>query len=184
MAYKYFSQKLLNQDILDLNDVFVNQVDSVKESISVSFGLLDIVLYLKNRSKNFKLEDSFLLDYDYAIKDIISRYYNSINKPNPFLDESGKKGVDQYLKGEERREPVTTIDGKISPVPETDEEKKKGKRGRPPKVKPVEEPIEEEATEEDAKSDLKQLRTLLKFNPDNQEIKDAIEYIKEVYGLK
>ena len=122
MAYKYFTEKLVNQTKLDLTQVFSDKWQLVKKTNNVTFGLPEIVLFLKDKSKDFTISDNMLKDYDYAIREIVSRYYKYLNTPNPFLEEEVDEELKKYEEGSKRRDSVLIEDNKVK------------NRGRPPKA--------------------------------------------------
>lgn len=113
MQYKYFTEKIFTKGGLDLSQVFVDKADIVKQQMNVDYGLADIALFLKEKSKNFTVADRYLMDFDYAIKEIVSRYYKSIGQDNPFITDEDKQELDKYQQGIKPREGVTLEDGKI-----------------------------------------------------------------------
>jgi hypothetical protein len=116
MQYKYFTEKLYTQGGLDLTKVFPDRDLMVRQQSNVDYGFPEIVEYLKVKSKNFSVSDKTLMDFDYAIKEIISRYYKSIGEDNPFYADEDKKELDKYQKGLKPRDPVTTENGKIKAI--------------------------------------------------------------------
>jgi hypothetical protein len=99
MPYKYFSQELVDKNILDLSQVFPEKQQLAKESNNVDYTLMDIVLYLKNVTEDFKFTDNRYIDLDQAIKSIVQKYYVSIGKINPFEEEEDEV-LDLRLKTE------------------------------------------------------------------------------------
>ena len=86
MAYKYFTEKLLSRDI-DLSQVFSEKQQISRESNNVSYNLGDIALFVKDKTENFKRAESQYVDLDNAMSEIISKWYKSQNKKNPFVDD-------------------------------------------------------------------------------------------------
>jgi len=113
MQYQYFTSQLVNQDKLNLNDIFVEKFDKIKEVKNIDYGLPEIVMFLKQKSNNFSNADQLMIDLDYGIKEIVRRYYKSINEDNPF-DAGEVVKVDTYKKGAGRRGAVEIKEGKIS----------------------------------------------------------------------
>jgi hypothetical protein len=116
MPYKYFSQELVDKNILDLSQVFPEKQQLAKESNNVDYSLMDIVIYLKNVTEDFKFTDNRYIDLDQAIKSIVQKYYVSIGQINPFEEEEDE--VDLRLKTEgglpvNPRESAIVEDGKI-----------------------------------------------------------------------
>lgn len=113
MQYKYFTEKLYTQGGLDLNQVFPDKSEIAKQQTNLDYGLPEIVKFVKEKSQDFKVADRYLIDFDYAIKEIVSRYYKSIGKDNPFVTDEDKQEIDKYQEGVKPRKGVTTEDGKI-----------------------------------------------------------------------
>ena len=112
MAYQYFSQQLVNSNILDLSQVFPDKQQTAKERNNVAYNLGDIVIFLQDITKNFKVQDNKYMDLDNGIREIILRYYKEQNLENPFeiykvIEE------DKYDKGIVPREAAVVKDGKI-----------------------------------------------------------------------
>ena len=110
MKYKYFSQELLDRkDILNLSDVFTEQQLLAQDTLNVSYGLMDIVLYLKDVTKDFTYVDLKYVDLDSAIRSIVSKYYNKKGETNPFSKES--MALSGFEEGQPPREAVVVKDG-------------------------------------------------------------------------
>lgn len=130
MAYKYFTQKLLSSDILDLTQVFPEKQETAKVSNNVSYNLADIAVFLQDRTENFKRIEPQYIDLDNAISEIVNKYYKSKNEKNPFLDELDEESLAQ-LKNKTPREAAVVKEGKIEgkgapkAAPEKKEEPKK-----------------------------------------------------------
>jgi len=145
MTHKYFTQKLIGQDILDLSNVFTDKIRTIQSTLSINFGLPEIVMFIQQRSNDFTTADTFLKELDFAVQSIIDTYYKSIQKPNPFITKKDNEDILQKRQqGAKPRDAVTTTEagrvvkkGTTEPEPE---EPKRG-RGRPPKK--VEEVVEE-----------------------------------------
>lgn len=131
MAYKYFSKQLINSD-LDLNEVFHAKQNSAREQGGVSYGLKDIVQYLKDKTSNFTVTDSTYVELDQVVEEIVNRYYKSINQTNPF--KITKKVQQEFEEGVVPREAAEVEDGKV---------KGKGLVKPSPKTKKAEEPVKE-----------------------------------------
>lgn len=116
MQYKYFTEKLYTQGGLDLTKVFPDRDLIVKQQSNVDYGFPEIVEYVKVKSKDFSVSDKTLMDFDYAIKEIISRYYKSIGQDNPFYADEDKMELDKYQEGLKPRQGVTNEDGKIKNI--------------------------------------------------------------------
>ena len=112
MKYNYFSQELLDRkDVLNLADVFTEQQKIAQDTINVSFNLEDIVLYLKDVTKDFTFVDLKYVDLDTAIRSIVSKYYNKKGEPNPFSKED--MVLSGFTEGQPPREAVEVKDGKL-----------------------------------------------------------------------
>lgn len=144
MAHKYFTEKLIGQDKLDLSEVFIDKVRILQGTMSIDFGLPEIVMFIKQRSQDFTTSDNYLREVDFAVQSIIDTYYKSINKTNPFVTKKDDVDIlDKRQEGAKPRDAMTTTDtGKVvrKAADEPAEEPKRG-RGRPPKK--VEEVAEE-----------------------------------------
>jgi hypothetical protein len=114
MAYKFFSQKLLDSNDLDLTQVFPERQEMARESNNVTYSLLDIVLFLRDRTENFKFSDAQYVDLDNAISEIINRYYKSKNETNPFIkkEDIDEAALDEF-KGEAPKEAFVIKDGEV-----------------------------------------------------------------------
>ena len=100
MAYKYFTQQLINKNILDLSSVFPDKQKIAQDRSQVSYNLGDVVVYLKDITDDFKVTDNKYIDLDNAIREIIDKYYKSIGqeKTNPFrsgIDDEALKDLDK-----------------------------------------------------------------------------------------
>lgn len=136
MAYKYFTQKLLSSD-LNLADVFPEQQDDARVQVNASYSLFDIAQFLQDRTDNFNKTEQQYIDLDSAISEIISKWYKSTGKENPFIE----KGLDD----EEVKPPTTpresaiVDDGKLkskgAPKAAPDVQKKSAKAEDPRIVK-------------------------------------------------
>jgi hypothetical protein len=112
MKYKYFSQELLDRkDVLDLSNVFTEQQLLAQDTLNVSYGLMDIVLYLKDVTKDFTYVDLKYVDLDSAIRSIVSKYYNKKGEKNPFSKED--MALSGFEEGQPPREAVEVKDGKM-----------------------------------------------------------------------
>lgn len=96
MAYKYFTEKLLSSDLLDLNNVFPDKQDLARSSNNVSYSLADIAIFLKDRTENFKSTESQYQDLDSAITQIVDKYYKSEGIKNPFLVEVDEESLTEF----------------------------------------------------------------------------------------
>lgn len=177
MAYRYFSEKLIGQDKLDLSSVFPEKVRGIQQVMGINFGLPEIVLFIKQRSQDFKSEDKYLVELDFATKEIIKSWYKSIKQSNPF---ETKDAIDEMLdktqQGAKPRDAVTTTDtGRVVPKPVSApaEEPKRG-RGRPPKK--VEEVVETQEFNEDQVREAIELLEMIA--DDDPNAREAIETLK------
>lgn len=141
MAYKYFAKQLINSD-LDLNEVFHSKQNLAREQGGVSYGLQDIVLYLKDKTSNFTVSDKTYIELDQVIEEIVNRYYKSINQTNPF--KLTKKVQQEFEEGVVPREAADVEEGKV---------KGRGVVKPSPKVKPAEEePVKEISADAEAQT--------------------------------
>lgn len=140
MAYKFFSQKLLSSNQLDLTQVFPEKQEVARESNNVSYNLADIVLFLKDRTEDFKFVEGQYIDLDNAISEIVNKYYKSKGEKNPFIDDIDEDALKEFEAGVVPREAVIVEDGKqkgkgvAKPAPT-----KETKKSKEPKEKIVEE---------------------------------------------
>jgi len=135
MAYKYFSQQLVDKNLLDLSEVFPQKQEIAKEQNNVAYNLMDIVIYLQKVTENFKFTDAKYIDLDQAIKAIINKHYVSIGQKNPFDNGIDLAALDQFKEGVVPREAAIVKDGEL-----------KGKgvaKLAPSKVKEVKEDVKE-----------------------------------------
>ena len=134
MAYKYFTEKLLSSDLLDLNIVFPDKQDLARSSNNVSYSLADIAIFLKDRTENFKSTESQYQDLDSAITQIVDKYYKSEGIKNPFLVEVDEESLTEF-QSKTPREAAIVDKGEI---------KSKGSpKSAPSKTKEVKEEVKE-----------------------------------------
>jgi hypothetical protein len=99
MAYKYFTQQLINKNVLDLSSVFPEKQKIAQDRSQVSYNLGDVVVYLKDITDDFKITDNKYIDLDNAIREIIVKYYKSIGiEKNPItsgIDDEAVKELDK-----------------------------------------------------------------------------------------
>jgi hypothetical protein len=112
MAYKFFSQKLLSSNQLDLTQVFPEKQEIARDQNNVSYNLADIVLFLKDRTEDFKFVEGQYIDLDNAINEIVNKYYKSIGEKNPFIDDIDEESLKQFEAGVVPREAVIVEEGK------------------------------------------------------------------------
>lgn len=112
MAYKYFSQKLLASDILDLSTVFPEQQEASRVNNNVNYTLADIVMFLRDATEDFKFADNNYIDLDSAISEIVDKYYKSIGEKNPFKVVGDEEALKAFEDGTIPREAVVVEDGK------------------------------------------------------------------------
>jgi hypothetical protein len=111
MAYKYFTELLIDKNLVNLSDVFPDKQKMAQERSQVSYNLGDVVIYLQDVTNDFKNSDSKYIDLDNAIREIIVKYYKSIGiEKNPF--EVQDKEISDY-ESNVPREAFTVEDGKI-----------------------------------------------------------------------
>lgn len=95
MAYKYFTEQLLMSD-LDLTTVFSTKQDLARQSNNVSYSLMDIAIFLKDRTENFKKIERQYVDLDNAISEIINKYYVSKGEKNPFISDIDDEALKDF----------------------------------------------------------------------------------------
>ena len=96
MAYKYFTEKLLSSNMLDLSTVFPEKQELARDSNNVSYNLTDIALFLKDRTENFKRLESQYIDLDSAISQIVEKYYKSKGEKNPFVTDLDEESLEEF----------------------------------------------------------------------------------------
>jgi hypothetical protein len=142
MAYKYFTEKLLSSDTLDLGTVFPEKQELARESNNVSYNLADIVLFLKDRTENFKRVESQYVDLDNAISEIVNKFYKSKGEKNPFVEELDEESLAEFESKTPREAAIVDkgeMKSKGAPKAAPDVEKKKSTKAEEPKKK-TEEP--------------------------------------------
>jgi hypothetical protein len=133
MAYKFFSQKLLSSNELDLTQVFPDKQELARGQNNVSYNLADIVLFLKDRTEDFKFVEGQYIDLDNAISEIVNKYYKSLGEKNPFIDDIDEDSLKDFESGLVPREAVIVEEGKqkgkgiAKPAPEVKDKKSKSK---------------------------------------------------------
>jgi len=131
MAYKFFSQKLLSSNELDLTQVFPEKQELARGQNNVSYNLADIVLFLKDRTEDFKFVEGQYVDLDNAISEIVNKYYKSLGEKNPFIDDIDEEALKDFEAGVVPREAVIVEEGKqkgkgvAKPAPEVKSKKSK-----------------------------------------------------------
>ena len=143
MAYKYFTEKLLSSDTLDLGTVFPEKQELARESNNVSYNLADIVLFLKDRTENFKRVESQYVDLDNAISEIVNKFYKSKGEKNPFVEELDEESLAEFESKTPREAAIVDkgeIKSKGAPKAAPDVEKKKSAPEKKPESKKAEEP--------------------------------------------
>lgn len=167
MAHKYFTEKLIGQNRLDLANVFTDKVRSLQQVMSIDFGLPEIVMFIKQRSQDFKSSDNYLKELDYAVQSIVDTYYKSVKEPNPFISKDDSDVTEKYQKGVKPRDAVTVdAEGKIT-------KKASPEPPAPKKSKKAEEPKEFDEEQ------IRQAIEVLEFTADEDEnARNAIEVLK------
>ncbi len=143
MAYKYFTEKLLSSDTLDLGTVFPEKQELARESNNVSYNLADIVLFLKDRTENFKRVESQYVDLDNAISEIVNKFYKSKGEKNPFVEELDEESLAEFESKTPREAAIVDkgeMKSKGAPKAAPDVEKKKSAPEKKPESKKAEEP--------------------------------------------
>jgi hypothetical protein len=175
MAYKFFSQKLLSSNELDLSQVFPEKQELARGQNNVSYNLADIVLFLKDRTEDFKFVEGQYIDLDNAISEIVNKYYKSIGEKNPFIDDIDEDALKDFEAGVVPREAVIVEEGKqkgkgvAKPAPEV-----KGKKSKEV-VEVKEEPKKLEVVEEETQLTDSEITDRI------NQFKKQLEKFKEVY---
>ena len=112
MAYKFFSQELVNKGNLDFSNVFPEKQSEAKQQNNVAYGLGDILIYLQDVTDNFKRADQKYVDLDNGIREVVEKYYKSIGQPNPYEVEEVIQ-VNKFQKGVVPREAGIVEDGSV-----------------------------------------------------------------------
>lgn len=110
MRYKYFSPELLESNI-DLSQVFPDKQEMAKQRNAVSYGLLDIVIYLKEQTDNFSRQENQWIDLDNAIYKIVDNWYRFKGEPNPFVKAVPSAILQGFVEGQVPKEAVIIKDG-------------------------------------------------------------------------
>lgn len=106
MAFNYFSRQLLDTDKIVLSDVFPDKQQVAKNKQRVTYGLEDIVLYIKDATEDFKFYDPKYAELDGGVKEVVNKYFISIGKDNPFEQFGPKLGLTpEYKEGIVPKEP-------------------------------------------------------------------------------
>lgn len=144
MAYKYFTEQLLMSDV-DLTTVFPEKQEFARQSNNVSYSLMDIAVFLKDRTENFKKIEAQYVDLDNAISQIINKYYVSKGEKNPFLADIDDEALKDFESKTPREAAIVEkgeIKGKGAPKAAPDVVKEKvDKKSSPAKELSVEEKI-------------------------------------------
>lgn len=130
MAYKYFTEKLLSSDTLDLSTVFPEKQELARESNNVSYSLTDIAVFLKDRTENFKRVEAQYIDLDSAISQIVDKFYKSKGEKNPFVEELDEESLAEFQSKTPREAAIVDkgeIKGKGTPKAAPDVDKKPAK---------------------------------------------------------
>lgn len=128
MAYKYFTEKLLSSDTLDLSTVFPEKQELARESNNVSYNLTDIAVFLKDRTENFKRVESQYIDLDNAISEIVNKFYKKKGEKNPFVEDLDEESLEEFQSKTPREAAIVEkgeIKSKGAPKAAPDVEKKK-----------------------------------------------------------
>jgi hypothetical protein len=137
MAYKYFTEKLLSNDMLDLSTVFPEKQEMARESNNVSYNLTDIVLFLKDRTENFKRVEAQYVDLDNAISEIVNKFYKSKGEKNPFVEEIDEESLEEFQSKTPREAAIVEkgeLKSKGAPKAAPDVEKKKSTKAEDPRI--------------------------------------------------
>lgn len=173
MAYKYFTQQLVNKNILDLTSVFPDKQKIAQDRSQVSYNLGDVVLYLKDITDDFKVTDNKYIDLDNAIREIIVKYYKSIGiEKNPITTGTDDEAVKE-LETTTTREAYVVEDGK---------QKGKGVGKSAPKKEKVEVEVKEINVDDKIskfKKELSKRQEIIDTVYDDQEKAEFIELMKK-----
>lgn len=129
--------------MLDLGTVFPEKQELARESNNVSYNLTDIVLFLKDRTENFKRVESQYVDLDNAISEIVKKFYKSKGEKNPFVEELDEESLAEFESKTPREAAIVEkgeIKSKGAPKAAPDVDKKKSAPEKKPESKKVEEP--------------------------------------------
>lgn len=135
MAYKYFTEQLLMSDV-DLTSVFSEKQEFARQSNNVSYSLMDIAVFLKDRTENFKKIEAQYVDLDNAISQIINKYYVSKGEKNPFLADIDDEALKDFESKTPREAAIVEkgeIKGKGAPKAAPDVVKEKVDKKTPKK---------------------------------------------------
>lgn len=112
MAFNYFSKQLIDTDKINLSEVFPEKQQVAKDKQRVSYGLEDVVMYIRDATEDFKFYDPKYAELDNGVRDIIDKYYKSTGATNPFDKYAPKAGkTPEYKKGIVPKEPYV-VDAK------------------------------------------------------------------------
>ena len=128
--------------MLDLSTVFPEKQEMARESNNVSYNLTDIVLFLKDRTENFKRVEAQYVDLDNAISEIVNKFYKSKGEKNPFVEEIDEESLEEFQSKTPREAAIVEkgeLKSKGAPKAAPDVEKKKSTKAEEPKKK-TEEP--------------------------------------------
>jgi hypothetical protein len=137
MAYKYFTEKFLSNNTIDLSMVFPEKQELARESNNVSYNLADIALFIKDRTENFKRTESQYVDLDNAMSEIVSKWYKSKGEKNPFVEDLDEESLAAFESKTPREAAIVDkgeIKGKGAPKAAPDVEKKKSAKEQPKKA--------------------------------------------------
>jgi hypothetical protein len=121
----------LSSNELDLTQVFPEKQELARGQNNVSYNLADIVLFLKDRTEDFKFVEGQYIDLDNAISEIVNKYYKSLGEKNPFIDDIDEDALKDFEAGVVPREAVIVEEGKqkgkglAKPAPEVKSKKSK-----------------------------------------------------------
>lgn len=116
MAFNYFSKQLVDTDKIDLSQVFPDKQRDAMNKQRVSYGLQDIVVYIKDATEDFRFYDPKYAELDNGIREIIDKWYKSTGETNPFDKYAPKKGkTPEYKEGVVPKEPII-VDAKEQTV--------------------------------------------------------------------
>ena len=114
--------------MLDLSTVFPEKQEMARESNNVSYNLTDIVLFLKDRTENFKRVEAQYVDLDNAISEIVNKFYKSKGEKNPYIEEIDEESLAEFQSKTPREAAIVEkgeLKSKGAPKAAPDVEKKK-----------------------------------------------------------
>jgi len=173
---------LLSSDTLDLGTVFPEKQELARESNNVSYNLADIVLFLKDRTENFKRVESQYVDLDNAISEIVNKFYKSKGEKNPFVEELDEESLAEFESKTPREAAIVDkgeIKSKGAPKAAPDVEKKKSAPEKKPESKKAEEPKKSSPSDKLIKEELANRKEIFDDVYDDDEKSDFIQLMQD-----